>query len=148
MSPTKMSKSVDEGFADAIVTAGIDPNDIGSLLDLDAEPWGTAENPPPEGSKLVGWVVAKTTRDDSPFGPYPIVTVLTEDGKLVSLHAFHRITRDLAGAAQQGDRIGVKFKGRKPSAVSGQSDYYNYSVILQRRHALDAGVADAPALTE
>lgn len=146
-----MSKAATETerFSKAVANAGIDPDDLNSLLDLEAESWGTAESPPPEGAKLVGWIVSVEQREDGPFGAYPIATILSEDGKLVKLHAFHTVLSGRVAAANAGDRIGVKYKGRKASSTPGQSDYYDYAVIVQRRgpvaaHQLASG--ELPAL--
>jgi hypothetical protein len=74
------------------------------------EPW----KPRPD-QMLIGTVVEIETREAG-YGPYPVVVVLTDDGRELAWHAFHTVARaELARVAPKiGDRIGVRFDGKDP----------------------------------
>jgi hypothetical protein len=76
------------------------------------------------GGKLVGEVIGLTEREGN-FGRYPIVTLRTDNGDEVAVHAFHDVlSRNLAQVAPGvGDRIGIKYLGRHP-----ERGYHAYRV--------------------
>jgi hypothetical protein len=85
---------------------------------------------PEPGDKLIGVVVDLDERD-SAYGdePYPIVTVETDDGSELALHAFHTVARNELAKQRPvvGDRIGIAYYGMK----DGKS-YESYRVIVEK----------------
>jgi hypothetical protein len=97
---------------------------------LDAE-YASAWRPNP-GDKLIGTVTELSEREGS-YGCYPIVTVATESGERLAVHAFHEVlANELARVAPKvGDIIGVKYAGKDPD-----KGYHRYRV---RREGGDGG---------
>lgn len=123
-------------------------------LDFDFAGWK-----PEPGAKLTGTVVYVTRTDgghpefeaNSADGKYPLVAVITTDGELVSIHAFHSALRNAieGQAPQAGDTIGVKYKGwkiksgRDPKSKATMDGYEDYNVIVQHAAALPAAAVPA-----
>src|SRR5436305_3395773 len=86
---------------------------------------------PKAGDKLVGQVVGLDTRETE-YGEYPIVTILTEDGRELAFHAYHTVARNELAKLQPGVRetLGVKHFGK---AESGS--YERYRVLVLSRDA-------------
>lgn len=100
-------------------------DDIDAMLDGVGEPWD------PEPGERVSGTVVEIDECQSSFGPdaYPVVTIKTEDGDFVSIYCSRSV---LLGQMQRarpqiGDRIGVRFDGKKMSK-SGNS-YFAYRVV-------------------
>jgi hypothetical protein len=96
---------------------------------LDAETTGWK---PAAGDKLVGVIVDIDERDAG-YGPYPVVTILSDDdSKQYAFHGFHTVARsELAKAKPQvGEQIGVKYLG-KPEGKK----YESYRVTVDRDEA-------------
>jgi hypothetical protein len=77
-------------------------------LDANAEAWR-----PQPGDKLIGAVVDLGSRTTE-YGTYAIVTLRTEAGDEVAVHAFHAV---LAREFQKrpprlGERLGIKYLGK------------------------------------
>ncbi len=106
-------------------------------LDRVPEPWK-----PEVGDKLVGEVIELDTRD-SGFGEYPLVGVLTEDGREVTWHAFHTVAKsELARKRPKvGDLIGVVYQGK----LNGK-DYESYRIVVESREPTEATVPDWDAI--
>ena len=77
-------------------------------LDSQAEAWK-----PQSGEKLIGVVVDVDSRTTE-FGTYPIVTLSTDAGDEVAVHAFHTVLKNEFAKRQPrlGERIGIKYLGR------------------------------------
>ena len=116
-------------------------------LDLDIAGWN-----PDEGAKLVGTVLYVVESVDSEYGEYPMVGVASTDGEIVNVHCFHTVLRNALNRWKvvPGDRIAIKYKGRKESQVQGRSPYGDYNVIVQKagQAELMAPAAALPAATE
>jgi hypothetical protein len=108
---------------------GFDP------LDLDAHGWK-----PEAGAKLWGYVVKVESVPSEFYDPnvggsnatYPLVQVLTDDGELVNVHCFHSVMRSFVENSRpaHGDRMGVKYKGRKLEGGRLGTGYEDYNAIL------------------
>jgi hypothetical protein len=118
------------------------PIDMEAALDLEAPGW----KPEPD-EKLIGTVVYTSTTSGShpEYGDYPIVMLITDDGELRTLHAFHSVLRNAVErqAPAAGDRIGIKYKGRKTEGGQMGTGYEDYNVIVTKQpsnqSALPAG---------
>ena len=106
------------------------PTTIDEALEFDFTGW----NPQP-GAKVSGTIVSKSESSEGTYGTYPILNVITFDGEGVALHCFHEQLRRMAETAEAGDEVGVKYKGTKTAAASG-NEYADYNVIL--RHTAPA----------
>ena len=117
---------------------------LDQALDLDFAGWN-----PAEGDKLSGTVLYVVEAVDSEFGEYPMIGVATDDGEAVNVHAFHTVMRNALDRwkVSPGDRIGIKYKGRKESKIAGRSPYGDYNVIVQKagQRELTAPAAALPA---
>jgi hypothetical protein len=69
---------------------------------------------PAPGDNVTGTIVKLDMLDSGAYGPYPAVTIETNDGKFVVIHAFHTLLWDgLAGLdVKSGDTITVAYVGR------------------------------------
>ena len=87
---------------------------------------------PEPGDRLAGKVVEIDERDGG-FGPYPVVTIETEDGTEVTAHLFHTVARrELARQRPEvGDRIAIKYFGRR-----GDANYESYRVAVEKVNPL------------
>jgi hypothetical protein len=106
---------------------------ISEQLESFAEAWR-----PEPGDALIGEVVDLDERD-SEYGdvPYPIVTVLTDDGNEVAFHGFHTIARrELAKKQPQvGERIGIKYIGPASTTKAGMSPAQLYKIVVEREES-------------
>lgn len=95
-------------------------------LNRDSEPWR-----PNPGDTIEGEVVELDTRDGG-YGPYPIVTVVTDDDREVTVHCFHEALRGQVESKNVavGDTIGVIYRGKTTSA-NGRS-FHSYRLIVDR----------------
>jgi hypothetical protein len=84
---------------------------------------------PAPGDKLVGMITELTERQGT-FGKYVIVTVRTDSGEELAVHAFHEVlANELARVAPEiRDPIAIKYLGRHP-----EKDYHQYRVHGGRR---------------
>jgi hypothetical protein len=83
---------------------------------------------PKAGEYLIGTVTSLDERDGE-YGSYPIVTVVTDDGKRLAFHAFHTVARgELARLRPKvGDEIGIKYHGR-----DAERGYERYTMRVDR----------------
>jgi hypothetical protein len=93
---------------------------------LDATQAAAAWRPAP-GDTIIGELADVGERDNG-YGPYPILTLLTDDGA-ISVHCFHEVLRsELAKLSPQvGECIGIKYIGRHP-----EKSYHQYRVSVER----------------
>lgn len=91
---------------------------------------------PEEGDTILGVITSISVGPDNGFGPYPIVTILTNDGELKAVHAFHTVLKDrLYDIRPKVDEIiGIKFLGHIQPDDSDKAinDYYAYKVLINR----------------
>jgi hypothetical protein len=103
-------------------------NDTAALDRLDSfpEPWK-----PSAGDKLAGEIISIDVRETE-YGEYPIVTVLTNDGRELSFHAFHTVARNEIAKLEPevGERIGIAYHGK-----SADGRYERYRVLMLDREA-------------
>lgn len=101
--------------------------DIGSRVDAFPEPWK-----PEPGDKFVGTIQSIEEFDDSKneYPAYPLLIVLTDDGREIAFHAFHTVAkRELARQrASVGDRIAVKYFGR----TENDRGYERYRLLIDK----------------
>jgi hypothetical protein len=93
---------------------------------LDAPRAATAWRPEP-GESIIGELADVGERDGG-YGPYPVLTLATDDGAR-TVHAFHEVLRnELAKLAPQiGERIGIKYVGKHP-----ERGYHQYRLRAER----------------
>lgn len=97
-------------------------------LDSFAEAWR-----PEPGDKLVGRVVEISERQSEyDDGPYPIVTVETDEGEQFAFHGFHTVAKsELAKQRPRVDeRIGIAYHGKH-----ADRGYERYRVIVERENS-------------
>lgn len=91
---------------------------------------------PEEGDSILGVVASVSIGPDNGFGPYPIITILTGEGELVAVHAFHTVLKDrLVDIRPKVDEIiGIKYLGHvlPEEGSKGVNDYYAYKVLINR----------------
>jgi hypothetical protein len=104
---------------------------------------------PEEGDSIIG-TVAYVTEGQGNYDPYPMVAVITKEGASVMIHAFHLVLQSAIERQKPvaGDKIAVKYIGRKPSKVPGNDPMHVYNVVV---HHAQGGIAmtapeAAPAL--
>lgn len=111
-----------------------------SIMDLTyAEGWR-----PTEGDTVVG-KVTDLAMGASQFGRYPIVTIAPDGGgDAVAVHAFHvGLKNRLAELRPQvGERIGIKYVGKRPVKSNPSQEVAVYIVKMERA---PAGVWDQVA---
>lgn len=89
---------------------------------------------PEEGDTIVGHIQNITASMPGQYGIYPIVTLVTEEGELVNVHAFHTTLRNrlLEKRPKVGEKVAIRYNGRVQSKDRNRSPYYNYSVVVDR----------------
>lgn len=97
---------------------------------------------PEEGDTLIGRVTEVAT-GRSQFGgggKYPIITVQPEEGAPVAVHCFHAAlkARVLDLKPMPGERIGVKFVGKRPHKTDPSLTVADYIVKVEGRTTTDA----------
>jgi hypothetical protein len=94
---------------------------------------------PNEGDVITGRVVELSVGHGN-WGAYPIVVIRPENGTDVAVHAFHHSLRNrlLELKPRQGERIGIQYKGMRPSkSKPGQ----NVAIYIARIEGRDASTA-------
>jgi hypothetical protein len=83
---------------------------------------------PDPGASITGQVIDIATGDGG-YGVYPIVTLRTEQGDEIAIHAFHTVLRtELARRRPKiGDTVGITYHGKRANA-SGKGEYHSYRV--------------------
>lgn len=96
---------------------------------LDAEP--AAGWKPEPGASVIGEIVSISTAPGTDWGPYPLIEIEKDDGTAVAVHAFHGVLKGELErlAPNEGDRIGIKYLGKKQGA---KQTYEVYNVVLER----------------
>src|SRR5205085_256955 len=99
---------------------------IENRLDADFAP---AWKPEP-GEKLVGEIVSISEREGG-FGRYPIVTLRSDDGAEIAVHAFRTVLASKLAEVRPkvGERLGVKYEGEVAGA---ERRYHSYKVAVDR----------------
>lgn len=103
--------------------------DLSDLLDRRVKGWR-----PQPGEKLIGQVVnIETAGEDSPFGSYPLLTILKPDGDLIRVHCFHTVLKNEIRRKNvvPGTRLGIKYDGRREGRDFGS--FEAYTVVVQPR---------------
>lgn len=93
---------------------------------------------PDEGDVLIGTVVDVSAGTSEYLkDPYPILTIKDEEnGELTSVHCFHDIllNRVLALQPVEGERVGIKFHGKKKTK-DGKREMSLYTIQVDGRGA-------------
>lgn len=66
------------------------------------------------------------------YGPYRYVVLAAADGTRVGVAGLGQVLAKRLAALQIGDRVAIRYEGRKPSKVAGQEDYHDYNVAVDR----------------
>ncbi|HXF37595.1 MAG TPA: hypothetical protein VNO17_10520 [Actinomycetota bacterium] len=116
------------------------PVDIADRVESFPEPWR-----PEPGDKLVGTIIELGERASEYGGSYPLVTVMTDDGREVVWHAFHTVARsELARQRPEvGDRIAAKYWGRDEDR-----GYERYRVLVEHRRPAPSAAPDWEKVAE
>lgn len=90
---------------------------------------------PEAGDELIGTVeaVAHLTSTRYPEqGPYPCVTIVSEDGERLAFHGYRRVARQKLEAEdpRPGDSIGIAYLGKRASSAGVA--YHDYAVAVER----------------
>jgi hypothetical protein len=98
------------------------------LLRPPAEGWR-----PSPGDVLIGEVTAIEERRGFAERPYPVVTVRTDEGEFVALHAFHTVAKDELAKLQPrvGDRFGVAYLGLVRKEDDSRYELYRMKVVRE-----------------
>lgn len=93
---------------------------------------GAAGWKPNEGDTIMGTIQSITASNPGQYGIYPIVTLLTQDGEIVNVHAFHNTLRNrlLQQRPKIGEKVAIQYLGRVQSKDKNRSPYYNYAVVI------------------
>ncbi len=92
--------------------------------------------PEKAGDSLVGTLVKVDQRHpNNGYAPYPVLTLLDEDGEEHAVHAYHHVLLDQlrAVAPDIGDVVRI-FYGGKAEGSSGRP-YHRYTVTVRRAEA-------------
>ena len=103
-------------------------DDILSALDRPAaQGWK-----PVPGDTLSGRIVDIYTSGPGEYGEYPILEVANSNGEVIAVHCFHTTMKSAVERRQPkvGDRIGVRYEGRKTSGGFGDKGYESYRVVV------------------
>lgn len=105
-------------------------NDLTRLRDRlgrDPQPWT-----PDVGDSVLGTVIEVDERL-SEYGPYPAITVETDDGEEFIIAAYHTALRNEIGRhdIRPGDIFGARYGG-KVESKSGGSSYHAYRCVYER----------------
>lgn len=113
-------------------------SNLADRLARDSEPWK-----PEDEDTVLGTVLAIAERDGG-YGPYPVVTLETADGRELEIHAFHRLLRDKLASIDvwPGDQLGIRYLGQKVTA-DGSGRYFAYRVVHQMGERLTTTVSPA-----
>lgn len=120
---------------------------IADRLNSEARSWrpiDTAEYPD-HPNPLVGEVVEVETGDGD-YGPFPILTLLDDDGNEWRWSVFGGVAQGRIQKLnpQVGDTLGVKYLGEKPSKNHANRTYHDWRIVLERG-SNPAPVASTPA---
>jgi hypothetical protein len=110
---------------------------IKDKLDLpEAEAWR-----PAPGDQVIGRVVSIDERTGD-YEPYPCITIHTSDDTLVAVHGFHTVLKNELSkfAPQEGDEIGISYRGLKKSGAG--REFENYRVVVERSDGSPAAATD------
>jgi hypothetical protein len=104
-------------------------------LSRDPEPWR-----PKPGDRLVGEILSIEQRDGD-YEPYPLLSILADDGVEWNFHAFHTVAkRELAKQRPAvGDRIGVRYAGKRDGA---NGEYDHYRILVERAEPAPTAAPD------
>jgi len=93
-----------------------------------AEGWN-----PDEGETLLGVILNIKSSQQNEYGIYPIVTVQTDEGKVVAIHCFHQVLKQrlLEKRPAPGEKLAVQYIGEVDKGEDGRS-YHNYAVVVDR----------------
>lgn len=69
---------------------------------------------------------------ESDFGAYRYVVLAQPDGTRVGVAGLGMVLAKRLAGIEVGDRIAIRYEGRKPSKVAGQEDYHDYNVAVDR----------------
>jgi hypothetical protein len=87
---------------------------------------------PKPGDALVGKVLRVETAQSDYGEPYPLVTILTDEGQYIAVHAFHSVLKNEFAKTKpaRGDEIGLRYIGK----VAGGNDrsYESYRVVVHK----------------
>lgn len=106
------------------MSASVERRSLEERLDAPAEAWK-----PEAGDKLIGEILDLDERESNyDDQPYPLVTVLSDDGEERAFHAFHTVARRELGRLRPriGERIGIAYHGRHAKG------YERYVIKLDR----------------
>lgn len=66
------------------------------------------------------------------YGSYRYVVLAVPDGTRVGVAGLGQVLAKRLASLQIGDRVAIRYEGRKPSKVQGQEDYHDYNVAVDR----------------
>lgn len=66
------------------------------------------------------------------YGAYRYVVLAQPDGTRVGVAGLGQVLAKRLAALEVGDRVAIRYEGRKPSKVAGQEDYHDYNVAIDR----------------
>jgi len=81
------------------------------------------------GAEIFGTIEAIEDRQ-STFGPWRMVVVIDAQDRRVGIAGLGNVLVKRFATLEVGQRIGVRYLGRKPSSIEGAEDYYDYSVVV------------------
>lgn len=110
-------------------------SNLAERLDSFPEPWK-----PKPGEKLLGELVDLDMRASDYGEPYPILTILDDNGREWSWHGFHQMARSEVAKKRPriGERIGVAYHGKGTAAKVGMSPPERWRVLVDRQATPDA----------
>lgn len=112
-----------------------------------------------DGALLIGTIQRVNVREPDDRDPYPVVTVVAEEGstqhdgeelEVGTPYAFHAepttakrgLREAIPGGVQAGDRIAIRYDGWKKGKKNA---YYGFTIRAERPDGLREGVGSEPA---
>lgn len=108
-----------------------------------AEGWN-----PNEGDTLMGTILSIKVSQPNEYGVYPILTLMTDEGKPIAVHCFHQTLKDrlLEKRPAPGEKIAIQYVGtalsKNRTDPKGEPvEYHRYAVVVDRPTDTDAQAA-------
>lgn len=67
------------------------------------------------------------------YGSYRYVVIAQPDGTRIGVAGLGQVLAKRLAGVEIGDRLAIRYEGRKPSSVAGQADYHDYNVAVDRK---------------
>lgn len=93
---------------------------------------------PSPGDKVGGILRDIEDSESGEFGSYPILIIETPSGRLVSVHGFHTVLRNLIerkykrGTLRPGDEVAILYRGQEGEKTGTRDVPHMYNMVVNR----------------